>query len=102
LNSLVKYPVNATTIKQTINTVEPQQTIPIPVVPFPLSSNHTIPNPGGLTNEQLITVQTLYRLNVPGAEIADVMERMRMEQQASGQGSSIGFDNPPNYTVTDF
>jgi len=66
-----------------------------------------IPGPGGqLAAEQLVTLQTLYNLNMPAEEIAGVMTRMRSEQQqASDDGSRGGFArgdamrDPPSYDI---
>jgi len=69
------------------------------------SPSATLSN-GPLAVEQLVTLRTLYNLNMPAAEIAGVMDRMRNEQQVSDQGSRIGFAcgdatdamrDPPSY-----
>lgn len=62
-----------------------------------------------LTSEQLITLQTLYSLDVPAAEIASVMERMRTGQPAfldssDSHGGVIRGDavkDPPLYDFKD-
>jgi hypothetical protein len=69
------------------------------------SPSAPVPGPGGqLAVEQLVTLQTLYNLNMPPAEIAGVMDRMRFEQQqVTEDGSRSGFvrgdaiRDPPSY-----
>jgi len=71
------------------------------------SPSATLSN-GPLAVEQLVTLQTLYNLNMPAAEIAGVMDKMRNEQQVSDQGSRSGFArgdaidamrDPPSYNT---
>jgi hypothetical protein len=65
------------------------------------SPSTTISN-GQLGVEQLVTLQTLYNLNMPATEIAGVMERMRAGQEASEAGSMsglIGPHAPPGYDL---
>jgi len=71
------------------------------------SPSASVPSPGGqLATEQLVTLQTLYNLNMPAAEIAGVMDRMRSEQQQTSDGGSrSGFargdamQDPPSYDM---
>jgi hypothetical protein len=66
------------------------------------SSPSTISN-GQLGVEQLVTLQTLYNLNMPAIEIAGVMERMRAGQEASEAGSTSGLIGPhalPGYDIS--
>lgn len=77
---------------------------------FPLPNQDVLPPPSAgrlasdqLTVEQLVTLQTLYQLNTPAAEIVGVMERMMASgRQASGpSGSGLTDDDtmqdPPGY-----
>ncbi|KIM78052.1 hypothetical protein PILCRDRAFT_602444 [Piloderma croceum F 1598] len=71
------------------------------------SPSSPVPGPGGqLAVEQLVTLQTLYNLNMPAAEIAGVMDRMRFEQQQvteDGSRSEFARGNamrdPPSYDI---
>jgi len=54
--------------------------------------------------EQLVTLQTLYNLNTPAAEIAGVVERMRVSERqtpgpsmSNGPDSELTGDAPPGY-----
>lgn len=68
-------------------------------------SLHT--NHSQLTAEQLVTLQTLYSLDLPTSEIASVMERMRIGQPAIPDNSSTGVirgdgvKDPPRYELED-
>jgi len=73
-----------------------------------LVAHSSSPNANGqLAAEQLVTLQTLYNLNMPPAEIAGVMERMRAGQQVPEMGSTNGLiradvmRDPPRYDFKD-